>query len=181
MKRHLICIFFGLCFTNSSVFAQAQKQSCRVEIVRLEFDKTREQKSQQITDSLLMLAKTTSSILVSDDEIKKFDVKIDTACCTYAGAMYITSHRYLLTKQAVSRLSGLEIPLCCGIPVAILVDGKEVYRAMLWNPISSFGNKSLTATLVQDTIVVVNQLPNVSDFRNGTMTTKAPLLKCLLR
>jgi hypothetical protein len=180
MKLYLISILFGLCLSNFQAFTQSQRQSCNVEIVRLEFDKSRDQKSQEITDSLLMLAKSTGSVLVSDNEIKKFDIKTDTACCTYAGAMYITSHRYSLTKQAISRLSGLNIPLCCGIPVAILVGSKEVYRAMLWNVVSSFGNKSLTMILLQDTLVVVSQLPNVPDFRKSILTSKRPLIECLL-
>lgn len=151
MKRYLLSTFFGLCFTGSSAFRHVQGQTCRVEIVILEFDRSHRQNPQEITDSLLMLAKPTTFTLVHSKEIKKFEVKTDTACCTYAGQMLITSHQFSLTKQAASRLSTLKVPLCCGIPVAILVDNKEVYRATLWNAVSSFANKCLTMTLLQDT------------------------------
>ena len=127
-----------------------------------------------------MLAKPTGSVLVHDNEIERFDVKTDTACCIYAGRMFITSHRFSLTKQAASRLSAMGIPLCCGIPAAIVINGKEVYRAMLWNNLSSFGNKSLTMTLLQDTLILINQFPNVPDFRSSILTTKTPLVNCLL-
>jgi hypothetical protein len=62
----------------------------------------------------------------------------------------------------------------------MLIDGKEIYRAMLWNIVSSFGNSSVTITLVKDTLVIVNQLPNVPDFRNNILVAKRPLLNCLL-
>jgi hypothetical protein len=94
--------------------------------------------------------------------------------------MFITTHRYLLTSEAVSRLSGLDIPLCGGIPIAIYVDEKEIYRAMLWNVFSSFGNNSLTMVLINDTLIVNNQLPNVPDFESSILTSKKPFISCLL-
>lgn len=144
------------------------------------FDRDQQVKSGEITDSVLVSAKPTNSILVNNFEVKKFDIRTDTACCTYAGQMIITSHRYLLTNEAVSRLSGLDIPLCCGVPIAIYVDEKEIYRAMLWNVFSSFGNKSLTMVLLNDTLIVNSQLPNVPDFRSSILTSKKQFVSCLL-
>jgi hypothetical protein len=180
MKRYLFSTILGLFLIGLSVFGQSQEQNCRVKIVRLVFDETHTQRTQELTDSLLVLAKTTGSILVHDNEIKSFEVRTDTACCTYAGQMFITSHWFSITKQAASRLSGLDIPLCCGVPVAIVVNSKEVYRAMLWNTGSSFGNKSLTMTLQHDTLAVVSPPPNVPDFRSSILKTKTPLVNCLL-
>jgi|GEM_PF-2971035 len=179
MTRYLILLFVGYLLICFSAFGQTNP--CKIKIIRLKFDKGQQVKPGQVTDSLLALAKLTASTLVDNAEIKKFEIKTDTACCTYAGQMYITSHRYLLTSETVSHLTKLDIPLCCGIPVAIYVDDKEIYRAMLWNVVSSFGNKSLTMTLVNDNLIVNNQLPDVPDFRSsGILTSKKQLVSCLL-
>lgn len=149
--------------------------------MQLRLDKIQEGKLNKTTDSLLTTAKLTDTILVTDEEIKKFKIKSDSACCTYAGQMFLTSHQYLLTNKAIARLSSLQIPLCCGIPIAVYVDGEEIYRAMLWNIFSSFGNESITATLIGDTLTFVNQLPSVPDFRNSFLANKKYLINCLLK
>jgi len=178
MRRYLFSVFIGLIISSISAFGQTN--ACRIEIIRLKFDKNHQVKAGEVTDSILTLAKLTTSVLVGKSDIKDFDIKIDTVCCIYAGQMFVTSHHYLLTSKAVSQLSALDIPLCCGIPVAIYVDDKEVYRAMLWNVLSSFGNKSLTMTLIKDTLIVANQLPSVPDFRNNILISKSLLPACLL-
>ena len=171
-------LFVGLgmiCFT-----AFGQTKPCKIKIIRLRFENNQQIKQGKITDSLLALAKLTTSTLIDNADIKTFELKIDSACCTYAGQIFTTSHRYVLTSETVSHLASLDIPLCCGIPVAIYIDDKEVYRAMLWNVVSSFGNKSLTMTLVNDTLIVNNQLPNVPDFlSSGILTNNKQLANCL--
>jgi hypothetical protein len=158
-----------------------QTNSCVTKIVQLKFDKIQEAKSTKITDSILATAKLTSTILVTDQQIKKFKIKIDTACCIYPGQMFITSHQFTLANKAVARLNSLQIPLCCGIPIAVFVDGKEIYRAMLWNTVSSFGNESITATLIGETLTFVNQLPTIPDFRNSALASKKGKVTCLLQ
>jgi hypothetical protein len=178
MTRYLIFVFIGLLTVSVSAFGQTN--TCKIKIIRLQFDKSQQVKPGEVTDSLLALAKLTTSILVDNSDIKRFDIKTDTACCIYAGQMYVTSHRYLLSSKSLLRLSALDIPLCCGIPVAMYVDNKEIYRVMLWNMVSSFGNKSLTMTLAQNTLIITNQLPSVPDFRNSILTSKNSLPDCLL-
>lgn len=177
MTRYLIFVFIGLLTVSAS--ASGQMKVCKIKIIRLQFDKSQQVKPGEVTDSLLALAKSTTSILVDNSDIKRFDIKTDTACCIYAGQMFVTSHRYLLSSKSVSRLSALDIPLCCGIPIAVYVDNKEIYRAMLWNTVSSFGNKSLTMTLTQNTLIITNQLPSVPDFRNTILTSRTSLPDCL--
>jgi hypothetical protein len=157
-----------------------QTHNCEIKFVQLRFDETQEIKSGKITDSLLATAKLTNTVLVFDNEIEKFEIRTDSACCTYAGQVFLTSHQYFLTKKAVSRLSSLQIPLCCGIPFAVYVDGKEIYRAMLWNIESSFGNKNITATVFGHTLTLANQLPRITDDRNSALTSKKDLVSCLL-
>ena len=177
MTRYLI--FVGLLTICFSTFGQTN--SCKIKIIRLKFDKNQQVKPGEVTDSLLALAKLTTSTLLDNSDIKNFDIKTDTACCIYAGQMFVTSHRYWLTSKAALQLSTLDIPLCCGIPVAVYIDNKEIYRIMLWNVLSSFGNKSLTMTLLNDTLIVNSQLPNVPDFRSsGILTIKKQSVSCLL-
>ncbi len=178
MTRYITFIFLELlaiCFS-----ATAQTKTCNVKIIKLKFDTIQQVKPIEVTDSLLAIATLTTTILADNSDIVKFEIKIDTVCCSYVGQMYVTSHRYLLTSKSASQLSALNIPLCCGIPAAVYVDGKEVYRAMLWNVLSSFGNKSVTITLVKDTLIVTNRLPRAPDFNNGILTDKSLLPECLL-
>jgi hypothetical protein len=175
MTHYLIFIFIGL-FTTS-IFTNGQTNDCKIKIIKLQLDKNQIVKPGGVTDSLLKLAKLTS-ILLENSDIQKFDVKTDSACCNYFGQIYLTSHQYLLTSEAVSKLSTLDIPLCCGIPVAIYIDDKEIYRAMLWNVYSSFGNKSMTVSLVQSSLIITNQLPSIPDIRNNDLFRKI-LPKCL--
>ncbi len=176
MTHYLIFIFIGL-FTTS-IFINGQTNDCKIKIIRLQLDKNKIVKTGEVTDSLLKLAKLTINELLENSDIKKFDVKTDSACCHYAGQIYLTSHQYLLTSEAVSKLSSLDIPLCCGIPVAIYIDEKEIYRAMLWNVYSSFVNKSMTATLVQGSLIITNQLPSIPEFTNNDLLRKI-LPECL--
>jgi hypothetical protein len=178
MTRYFIITFIAL--LTSNIYILGQTNHCNTKIIQLRFDKIQEVKSNNITDSLLTTAKLTETILVNEEAIKKFKIKLDSACCTYAGQMFLTSHQYLLTNKAVASLSSLQIPLCCGIPIAVFVDGKEIYRAMLWNSFSSFGNESITARLIGDTLTFVNQLPSIPDFRNGSLANKNDLINCLL-
>ena len=52
---------------------------------------------------------------------------------------------------------------------------------MIWNNLSSFGNKSITLTLVGDTLVVTNQLPSVSDVNDDGLAGTQDLVNCLLK
>jgi hypothetical protein len=184
MKHCFIFTFIALLVNTASGFGQTQSKGCVVKLVRLKFDKTTELKSKVINDSLLMLAVPTDTTLAGNSDIRKFEVKIDTlradTAITNEGMFLITSHRIILTTDAASRLVRFQIPLCCGIPVALMLDGKEIYRAMLWNPVSSFGNKSITMTLIGDELVIVNQLPKVTDDRNSILKSKSALVNCLL-
>src|SRR5690606_11373866 len=155
-----------------------QAHKCEIEVFQLRF-LNQETQSEKMSDSLLATAILTSTILISNDEIQMFEVKTDSACCNYSGQMFLTSHRYVLERSAVSRISSLQIPLCCGIPLAFYVDGKEVYRAMLWNKVSSFDNESITATLFGNTLAVSNQLPAIPDFRNNILVSKENSIICL--
>ena len=179
MTRHFIITFIAL--LTSNIYALGQTNNCKTKIVQLRFDKIQEVKSNRITDSLLTTAKLTDTILVTDEEIKKFKIRLDSGCCTYAGQMFLTSHQYILTNKAIARLSLSQISLCCGMPIAVYVDGKEIYRAMLWNSLSSFGNESITATLIGDKLTFVNQLPSIPDVRNGSLANKKDLVNCLLK
>jgi len=180
MKCYLFLIATGLLTISFCSFGHAQKHNCQIKIVKLKFAKNIDSKSSGVSDGLLTSANPTDSLLVSDTEIKKLEIKTDSACCTYTGQIYLTSHQYTLTKKAVSRLSALQIPLCCGIPFVVYINETEVYRGMLWNVVSSFGNKTITATLIGDKLTITNQLPRIPDFRNSILTLKKPLVNCLL-
>jgi hypothetical protein len=115
IRRFILC-FLGFVALGASASAQKQTDSCRVQFIRLKFSDTFQPNGQQINDRVLLLAKTTDSLLISDSDIRKFRIETETMYGTYA-SMLITSHKYELTDEAVSRLSALQIPLCCGMPV----------------------------------------------------------------
>jgi hypothetical protein len=178
MACYIFFVFIEL--FASAYCALGQTHACIVKVVRLEFEKTRQVGPEEITDSLLALARPTSYVLVEDSEISGFQIRTDTACCNYAGPIIGTSHRYSLADKARARLLALNIPLCCGIPVAVYIDNEEVYRASLWNPLSSFGSRCLAMTLIRDGLMVANHLPIVADSGDSILTKKSYLLKCLL-
>ncbi len=158
-------------FICSTSYLKAQTSNCDFKIVQLRLDNG---------DTSLYFAKLTKKTLIVNSDIKHYEVRTDTGCCTYVGKVYSRSHHFALTKQAVARLFLLKIPLNGGIPVAVYVDNNEIYRARLWNPLSSFGNQSITMTLTRDTIIVTNELPVKADFHNQELTQKIPVIKCLL-
>jgi hypothetical protein len=180
MIRNLLLAVFGLFVGELCAFGQTQKDRCEIKIIKLRFEKTLESKLGNINDSLLKLAEPTTSVLANNVGIKKLKIGSDSACCNYVGMYSLTSHYYSLTKEAVSRLEALQIPLCCGIPIAVYINNREIYRAMLWNSLSSFANNSITATLFNDELIFVNQLPKIPDFRNGILRKKNHLVDCLL-
>ena len=179
MTRYFIFTLFGL--VTASFNMLGQKHHCEIKFVQLKFVKSQEIRSGKMSDSILATAMLTNTILVSNDEIETFKIKTDSGYCMYAGQPFLTSHQYLLTKKAALRLSSLQVPLCCGIPLAVYVDGKEVYWAMLWNIVSSFGNEGITAILIGHTLTFINQLPAIPDFRNGALVNKRDLVDCLLK
>jgi hypothetical protein len=136
IRRFILC-FVGFVALGASASAQKQTDSCRVQFIRLKFSDTFQPNGEQMNDRVLLLAKATDSLLISDSAIKKFRIETETIYGTYE-SMLITSHQYELTDESVSRLSSLQIPLRCGMPVAVKVCGIEVYRGMLWHPVSSF-------------------------------------------
>jgi hypothetical protein len=156
-KYSLFCFLVFLVFSKVTQ-GQSRINVCSMQIIRLKFDERFQPNGEQLSQRVLSLAKPTDSILVDNEDVMSFSLHTDTACCTYAGSMFITSHKYELTDEAATRLSKLQIPLCCGLPVALKIGGKEVYRGILWNPFSSFASKSVTITLVDKTMIVTNRL-----------------------
>jgi len=118
----------------------------------------------------------TDQVLVRTTDVNGIQRKIDTACCTYAGAVYFTSYRVKLSSDCVSRMAHLNIPLCCGIPVAIFQNGKEKFRARLWNIFSSFSTTDVVIILSGQNITIQNQLPNVNDQLNSKLIENELLL-----
>jgi hypothetical protein len=176
----ILCLVFGLLISCLAARGQFSKDDCSVQIVRLKFDDTFKPNGEQVNTRVLLLAKSTDVILINNTDITKFSIQTDTICCTYPGYMYVTYHQFELIEKAAVRLAGLEIPLCCGVPVALKIDDKEIYRAMLWNSLSSFGNKSVTMTLVENDLIITNQLPNVPGYVNDILVSKYSGIRCLL-
>jgi hypothetical protein len=175
------CVFilFQIVFVFISHFTFAQKQDCVIKLVRLEYEKSIEHKSSMMKDSILAAAKTTNNILVSNTEIKRFEKKIDTSFITNSEYIYKTTLQIVLKDKAVSRLSNLEIPLSCGIPVGVYINEKEVFRFSLWNIISSFGSETITANLWGNKLVLQNQKPNIADSSKKNLMENNIILNCL--
>jgi hypothetical protein len=155
-------------------------QRCFIEIVRLEPNKVIWQNKPILTDSILNLPTTQKEILVHNREIKTIEISSDSMNCNAEGALVIKSLQYTLTPAAIMRLTALDIPLCCGIPVAVKLNNVELYRAVLWNPVSSFSNKCVTMFLIQDKLIVTNQLPEVPDGKILIHTKASFEVTCLL-
>jgi hypothetical protein len=132
-------------------------------------------------DSILAAAKTTNNILVSDTEINRFEKKIDTSFITNSEYIYKTTLQIVLKDKAVSRLSNLDIPLSCGIPVGVYINEKEEFRFSLWNIISSFGSETITANLWGNKLVLQNQLPNNADSSINFLMKNNVFLNCLYK
>lgn len=174
-------IFVGLILFTVCNSVSGQTDSCRIRIVQLKFDKNPPAKAGAVTDSLLALATETDTILLDHTSILQFIVKTEPVCCTYSKHSSTTSHFFRLSGKTASPLTNTPIPLCCGVPVAIYINDKEIYRAMLWNPVSSFSNNSVTAILVQDTLMVSNGLPGVPDTLHGILANTKSLPDCLFK
>lgn len=179
MLRYLI--FVGLILFTVCNSVSGQTDSCRIRIVQLKFDKNPPATAGAVTDSLLALAAETDTILLDHTSILQFTVKTEPVCCIYTNHVITTSHLYRLSGKTAPPLTNTTIPLCCGVPVAIYINDKEIYRAMLWNPVSSFGSNSVTAMLVQDTLMVSNGLPGVPDSLHGILANSKSMPDCLFK
>jgi hypothetical protein len=111
MKCYLFLIATGLLTISFCSFGHAQKHNCQIKIVKLKFAKNIDSKSSGVSDGLLTSANPTDSLLVSDTEIKKLEIKTDSACCTYTGQILPHFSPVHIDKESRFPLSALQISI----------------------------------------------------------------------
>jgi len=66
-------------------------------------------------------------------------------------------HKILLSGSIDDRIKRLgDIPLCCGIKYALVINDEVAYSGYLWNPISSFTSTAITSSVHRNEILVTN-------------------------
>lgn len=120
------------------------------------------------------------SVLLEDSDIINVQVQVDSGCCWYGGMIYNTKYVFTITQEAAIRLRTIPIPLSSGIPVSLRIDDVEIFRASLWNKLSSFANDSITIMQFDNILRVTNRLPAIGDHVASRLRETTTKFQCLL-
>jgi hypothetical protein len=133
----------------------AQIGDCKVTLLKMQ---TESPCSRLIVPNVLISNNNgrTDSMLLRHSDILKMRIQVDTASYSYGSRVYKTTHVFTITDEAAKKLNAIPIPLSSGIPVSLRIDGVEIYRAFMWNPLSSFACHSITITQFGNTLIVTN-------------------------
>jgi len=110
-------------------------QSCKIEFYLLKKEIARDSTNFYVMPSFsATIEDIEDEPFITDDEIISFSIL----------SSKIREGRIFKVPESVTkRINKLKIPLCCGKPFALLVNGTIVYTGYFWNLVSSFGCKGI--------------------------------------
>jgi hypothetical protein len=178
-----IFYLFAFCLFANSSYAQLRGRHitirCKIDIVRLDFTDNLKVGASLSSVNLLPMAKVTSDTLLKSQDVKSVGVSTVYDCCDYSGYIYSTRIDLSLFAFDQTRISQTDPQLCCGIPVVILANGKEILRAFYWNFESTTEIKELVIVRNGDNLEMYNQFPQVRDSDNGNLMRRMKFSDCI--
>ena len=129
-------------------------QSCKIEFYLLKKEIARDS-TNLMTNFSATIEDLENEPFITNNEIISFSIINHTT-----DNRIVESHFFEVSESVTMRIKELKIPLCCGKPFALLVNGSIAYTGYFWNFYSSFGCDGICAVAGGDTILIERKLPD---------------------